>query len=129
MKRIIASALVAGLTFGVMTPPLLAQDKTQVVPLEKVDLVALSTGHRASKITGGTVINDAGDKVGTIDDVIIGSKGNGAYAILSVGGFLGVDSKLVAVDYDSLQVSPDKIVLPGATKDTLQQLPTFSYDQ
>jgi hypothetical protein len=49
--------------------------------------------------------------------------------VLSVGGFLGVDSKLVAVKIDRLSVKPDRIVMAGATKDGLTQMPTYTFSK
>jgi hypothetical protein len=51
------------------------------------------------------------------------------FAIIQVGGFLGLGSRLIAVPYTSLQISDDgrRIVLPGATKQRLEQLPEFKY--
>lgn len=54
--------------------------------------------------------------------------------IISVGGFLGVGTKLVAVPYNQLKLgdtksasSDNKVVMPGATKDSLKALPEFHY--
>jgi hypothetical protein len=49
------------------------------------------------------------------------------FAVLSVGGFLGMGTKYVVVPYTSLQVRDKKMVLPGATKDSLKALPEFKY--
>ena len=51
------------------------------------------------------------------------------FAIIQVGGFLGVGSRFVAVPYSSLQISDDgsRIVLPGATKQQLEGLREFKY--
>jgi hypothetical protein len=51
------------------------------------------------------------------------------FAIIQVGGFLGLGSRLIAVPYTSLQISDDgrRIVLPGATKQQLEQLQEFKY--
>jgi len=51
------------------------------------------------------------------------------FAVLQIGGFLGIGSKLVAVPYNSLQITPgaSKIVLPGASKSALERLPEFKY--
>jgi hypothetical protein len=46
-------------------------------------------------------------------------------AVLSVGGFLGVGSRLVAVPFPDLQVETDRVVLPGATKVSLENLSAF----
>jgi hypothetical protein len=47
--------------------------------------------------------------------------------VISVGGFLGVGSKLVAVPYDQLKVERDKITLPGASEASLKGLPDYHY--
>ncbi len=47
--------------------------------------------------------------------------------MLSIGGFLGMDTHLVVVPYASLKLVENKIVLPGGTKDTLKMLPEFKY--
>ena len=48
-------------------------------------------------------------------------------AILSVGGFLGVGSKLVSVPYTDLHIHNGKVVLGAATKESLTALPAFNY--
>jgi hypothetical protein len=65
---------------------------------------------------------------GKIDDIII-DQNNVMFAVLQVGGFLGVGSHLVAVPYDSLKVAEDgkKVELPGASKDELKKLAEFKY--
>jgi hypothetical protein len=51
------------------------------------------------------------------------------FAVLQVGGFLGVGARLTAVPYDSLVIDDkgQKITLPGATKDELKKLSEFNY--
>ena len=51
--------------------------------------------------------------------------------MISVGGFLGIGAKLVAVPFDRLQAaggSNNRWTLAGATKDSLGSLPTFTYE-
>ena len=93
----------------------------------KIDVVKVATGFRASKIIGETVVNDANETVGKVDDLIIVPDGKVPFLILSVGGFLGIGDKLVAVPYDSLKMQDKKLLLTGATKDTLKDLPAFKY--
>ena len=64
--------------------------RPQTVTLMKVDPQTLATGYRSSKIVGSTVVNDANQTVGSIDDLIITPGGQAPYAVLSVGGFLGL---------------------------------------
>ena len=103
-----------------------AQGAPQTVQLAKVDVVKTATGYRASKVIGETVVNDANETVGKVDDIIIGTD-KMPYAVLSVGGFLGVGTKLVVLPYDSLSTTGSKLTMPGATKDALKALPEFKY--
>jgi hypothetical protein len=98
------------------------------VALVVVDVVAVADGYRVSKLRGTTVINPANEKIGSLDDLIVG-KDRVLFAIIQVGGFLGIGSHLVAVPYTSLQISDDgkHVVLPGATKEQLKNLPEFKY--
>ena len=127
MRIVLATATVA--TAAALTMPLvvLAQGAPQTVQLVKVDVVKLSTGYRASKVIGSSVVNEAGDTVGKIDDIIVGADGKAPFVVLSVGGFLGVGDKLVALPYEQMRTNGKKIVLPGATKDSLKSLPQFKY--
>jgi PRC-barrel domain len=93
----------------------------------KVDPASLTTGYRTSKVVGSTVVNEANETVGTIDDLIVTPSEKVPFAVLSVGGFLGLGTKYVVVPYNSLQVRDKKMMLPGATKDSLKALPEFKY--
>jgi PRC-barrel domain len=79
------------------------------------------------KNTHRTVVNEANETVGTIDDLIVTPSEKVPFAVLSVGGFLGMGTKYVVVPFSSLQVHDKKMVLPGATKDSLKALPEFKY--
>jgi sporulation protein YlmC with PRC-barrel domain len=121
-------ATVLAATTAVATPVIVwAQGTPQTVQLTKVDVVKVATGFRASKVIGSSVYNDAGDTVGKIDDVIIGEGGKDPFVVLSVGGFLGIGDKLVVLPYAQLKTMDHKIVMPGATKEALKDLPTFKY--
>jgi hypothetical protein len=121
---------------------------------------------------GATVYNDADQRIGTVDDLIVGQDGKINTAVLSVGGFLGIGGKLVRVPYDQLRleerltvgaelapvastgapttapgstardvpagtpapraatppnVTITRIVLPGASKESVTAMPKFDY--
>jgi hypothetical protein len=101
---------------------------SQGVQLVKVDVSLVGKGYRASKLIGTTVTNDKNERVGKIDDIII-DRNNVMFAVLQVGGFLGVGSRLVAIPYDSLKIADDgkKVQLPGASKEELKKLAEFKY--
>jgi PRC-barrel domain len=98
------------------------------VELVVVDVVAVADGYRASKLRGATVVNPKNEKLGELDDLIVG-KDRVLFAIIEVGGFLGLGSHLIALPYSSLQISDGgrRIVLPGATKERVKSLPEFKY--
>ena len=100
------------------------------VALVKVDLSVVMQGYRISKVIGSNVVNDKNEKVGTIDDVIADKdKKQLSFAVLQVGGFLGLGGRLVAVPFDNLVIDDKerKVTLPGATKDELKKLSEFNY--
>lgn len=70
--------------------PAFAQGAAQSVGLVKVDVRTVATGYRSSKIVGSTVVNEANETVGKVDDLIVTPDNKVPFAILSVGGFLGV---------------------------------------
>ena len=111
-----------------LSAPAFSQGAPQTVTLMKVDPATLATGYRTSKVVGSTVVNEANETVGTIDDLIVTPTEKVPFAVLSVGGFLGMGSKYVVVPFSSLQVKNKKMVLPGATKDSLKALPEFKYN-
>jgi sporulation protein YlmC with PRC-barrel domain len=91
-----------------------------------------SGGMRASKIVGSSVYNDKDEKVGSIDDIVIGNDKT-LHAVISVGGILGVGARMVEVPFDKLQFgnvtgsSDNRIVMPGVTKDVLNAMPEYHY--
>src|SRR6201996_339357 len=60
---------------------------------------------RASKLGGVNVYNEANEKIGDINDVILDKVGKVENVILGVGGFLGMGEHYVAVAYDKLKWS------------------------
>ncbi len=127
MNRTLNVALAATIALSLATPAAFAQGKPQTVAIVKVDPQTVATGYRTSKVVGATVKNEANETVGTIDDLIVTPNEKVPFAVLSVGGFLGMGSKYVVVPYTSLQLSENHITLPGATKDALKALPEFKY--
>jgi hypothetical protein len=123
MRALAGPALAVMLTFT--TSAALPQAGVSLV---KVDLSVVGQGYRMSKLLGSSVINDKSEKIGTLDDVISDKKQLN-FAILQVGGFLGVGGRLVAVPYESLVIDDkgQKITLPGASKEALKNLTEFHY--
>lgn len=93
-------------------------------------LYATSDGQlRMGKIVGASVYNDQKQSIGTVDDVLMSSNDKATTAVLSVGGFLGMGSKLVSVPFNQLKVENDRIVMPGATKASLTGMPEYKFNK
>jgi hypothetical protein len=127
MKKImlLASAVMIGV--GLLAAHAKAQGVPQSVEIAKVDVQKMAAGYRASKVIGSSVLNEANETIGKIDDLLVTRDGKEPYAVLSIGGFLGMGTRMVVVRYDSLKFADNKIVLPGGSKDGLKMLPAFQY--
>jgi hypothetical protein len=124
---LLASAAMIGVAF--LTAHAKAQGVPQTVEIAKVDVQKVAAGYRASKVIGSSVLNEANETIGKIDDLLVTRDGKEPYVVLSIGGFLGMGTHMVVIRYDSLNFADNKIVLPGGTKDGLKMLPTFQYSQ
>jgi sporulation protein YlmC with PRC-barrel domain len=126
------NTLIAGL-MGVMMAVAAVDVAAQVagstttgVTVEELKTIAL--GWSAKKqILGKPVYNDKDEKVGDVDDLIIAPDSSVSYAIIGVGGFLGLGERQVAIPVNRFKNSEGRIVLPGAIKDALQAMPSFQY--
>jgi sporulation protein YlmC with PRC-barrel domain len=85
-------------------------------------------GYRASKLMGTSVTNEKNEKIGTLSDLVV-ARDRLLFAVLEVGGFLGMGAHLVAVPYETLVINDEgrDIRLPGASKDELKKLPEVRF--
>jgi PRC-barrel domain len=127
MNKAMILASAAMLSVALLSGGAQAQGTPQTVDLVKIDVHKLAAGYRASKVMGSSVVNDADETIGKIDDILVSSNGKEPYAVLSIGGFLGMGTHLVVVPYDTLKFAEKKVVLPGGTKEGLKMLPEFKY--
>ena len=129
MKKTMLLASAAMIGFGFLAVHAKAQGVPQTVEIAKVDVQKVAAGYRASKVIGSNVVNEANETIGKIDDLLVTRDGKEPYAVLSIGGFLGMGTHMVVVRYDSLKFADNKVVLPGGTKDGLKMLPAFQYSK
>lgn len=129
-SRPVIARSIAGLATMIMTlaPALVPVASAAPVQLIVVNVVQVASGYRASKLRGVAVSNEQNQKIGDLDDLVVG-RDRVLFAIVQVGGFLGIGSHLIAVPYSSLQINEDgsRIVLPGATREQVKGLPEFKY--
>jgi len=127
VKKLMVLARAAMIGMALVPGGVGAQGTPQTIELVKVDVKKLAAGYRSSKVVGSSVVNDANETIGKIDDLLVSSDGKQPYAVLSIGGFLGVGTHLVVVPYETLKFADKRMILPGGTKEGLRMLPEFKY--
>lgn len=98
-----------------------------------VEMDTVVHGWSARKdLLNKTVTNDQKEKIGKIEDMIVSRSTDAqlpvaSFAIIGVGGFLGVGKNDVAIPMEQIKLEDKQLVLPGATKAALKALPRFEY--
>jgi PRC-barrel domain len=84
-------------------------------------------GEQLESVLGIEALSSTGDDMGRIVDIIVDRSGQIRAAIIDFGGFLGVGSRKIAVDWRSLHFDPKKAgsVVVNLTKDQLRVAPVY----
>ena len=89
-------------------------------------MIEITVPKRVSDILKTTVENGRGEKLGTIQDLMVGVDGHLKYAILSHGGFLGIGDVLIPIPFDALTQGSEKgTALLDVDKQTLEKALNF----
>jgi sporulation protein YlmC with PRC-barrel domain len=92
--------------------------------------------YRASDLIGATVLDDRGEGVAKVDDIVVSTEDDRLHVVLAVGGFLGFGAKRISMPFDGLQVTSDdgiprvRIPMTGEQLDRLvESRPPFNYER
>ena len=112
----------------------LGRDRTDDVTREETGKLI-----SADKVQGTAVYNTAGDRLGTIDSIMLNKRsGEVAYAVMSFGGFLGIGERYHPLPWDVLtydvelggySVNMNKDQLSGAPNYSRDELSSFDFDR
>ncbi len=81
---------------------------------------------RADELIGKDVVNRNGNQVGDLENIVVDRQTNQPYAVVEVGGVLGIGAKNVVIPFDQLQVGEDKITLMSQkSEDDLKTMPAY----
>jgi len=121
--------VLVGLVVAALAADSVAQTAgSTLIAISETELREVAVGWSAKKeIIGKDVYNDTGNKIGEVTDLIVSPSRKVTYAILGVGGFLGMGEHNVAVPVGGFKQEQGRIVLAGATKDALKAAPKFEY--
>jgi sporulation protein YlmC with PRC-barrel domain len=96
-------------------------------PIPGIDHAALAGSARAGKLIGSYVYK--GDtSIGKIEDVLVDlDHGATTAVILSLGGFLGIGEKLVAVPVNQIKSGSEARFITDLTEEQLAGAPAFDF--
>lgn len=86
----------------------------------------------ANAMIGAKIRNEAKDTVGAVEDLYLDGQGAIKTVVVSVGGFLGIGAKDVAIKWSDLKQSRDGkslVLLTSLSKDDLKALPDYSAER
>lgn len=87
-----------------------------------------ANGTHASNLIGADVKTAKDEEVGTVNDLIIDEKGQVVAIVVSVGGFLGMGEKDVAIGWDDVTrsvIADDNELQIKSTREGLMSAPEF----
>ena len=123
MKKLIsAAALAIGISTGAFAQ---TAGPTQV-------FIASPTGTTVANFYKQNVYDQADNKIGDVDDLLVDQKGQITAVLVGVGGFLGMGEKDVAIPFSALHASEKNnkwYLVLNTTKDALKAAPGFKYDK
>jgi sporulation protein YlmC with PRC-barrel domain len=104
MQKLLAAALLSAAVFSV---PAYAQTADRAAPAATTagshEKMALKGNWRASKLMGLDVYNEANEKLGDVNELILDKNGKVSAVVIGVGGFLGMGEHDIAVSMDKLK--------------------------
>jgi sporulation protein YlmC with PRC-barrel domain len=116
-------------SFAVLSAPSQAQVAgSQSLGISVEESTAILNGWSVRKsIMNKPVVNENGQRVGVIHDIIVAPDKSVSFAIVAASQFAGVSHHDVAIPIEQLDIVDGKIVLAGATKAAIKALPEFAY--
>lgn len=107
-------AIIAALGLGFAGPAMAEDSEGNASEQSQID--ASTEAHDLSSIQPSMLENKSlkdrtGEDIGDISDIVMDKSGKQRYAVVSVGDFLGIGGKSVAVPFDQLELEGDNLIL------------------
>ena len=117
---------------GVYAPAAARDPKATAAATESTGDFNAHGAVSGNALIGAKVHNAAKETVGSVEDVYLDAKGAVDSVVVSVGGFLGVGTKDVAVKWSDLKIGRDGkslMLTTDWTKDSLKAMPDYKYER
>lgn len=126
MQKLLAAALLSAAVFSAPAYAQSPQPADRAAPAATTtssqEKMALKGNWRASKLMGLDVYNEANEKLGDINELILDKNGKVAAVVIGVGGFLGMGEHDIAVSMDKLKFMEEPVrtssTAPATTRET-----------
>src|SRR3954468_6541658 len=124
MKKLVAIALLSTAIAGGAAYAQTAQPADRAAPAATAspassDKMIMKGKWRASKLMGLDVYNEANEKLGDVNELILDKDGKVSAVVIGVGGFLGMGEHDIAVTMDKLKFVEEPVrtssTAPAAT--------------
>jgi sporulation protein YlmC with PRC-barrel domain len=113
MQKVLAAALLSAAVFSAPAYAQTAQPTDRAAPAATTagsqEKMALKGNWRASKLIGLDVYNEANEKLGDINELILDKNGKVNAVVIGVGGFLGMGEHDIAVSMDKLKFMEEPV--------------------
>jgi sporulation protein YlmC with PRC-barrel domain len=110
-----ATTMLAGVAFA-QTPSATTNQTTTAPKAAMSDSSSFQGDWRTSKVVGLKVYNDQNEDIGSINDLLTDKSGNIKAAVISVGGFLGMGSRLVAIPFEKIKFVNEPVPSTGTAQ-------------
>ena len=122
MQKVLAAALLSAAVFSAPAYAQTAQPTDRAAPAATTagsqEKMALKGNWRASKLMGLDVYNEANEKLGDINELILDKNGKVNAVVIGVGGFLGMGEHDIAVSMDKLKFVEEPVRTSSTTPAT-----------
>jgi sporulation protein YlmC with PRC-barrel domain len=123
-RSLAAALLGTTLLFSAAT----AQSPTTTTSNDKTATINSQGQWRSSKLIGVEVYNQANEKLGSVEDLIINTNGNIGSVVVSVGGFLGMGEHNISVLFDKLTWVNEAVRTTTSSNTSSATTPTATAD-
>lgn len=133
VKTVLLGSLMAS-AFALTAATASAEENTTAMEATYLNVAPQGTFH-ADDLTGNNVRSSVEDdeEIGTISDLVIDEDGQIVAVVVSVGGFMGMGDKDVAIEWDSLELTQDEdgddyVIRVSATQEALEEAEEYDRD-
>ncbi|WP_128926437.1 PRC-barrel domain-containing protein [Bradyrhizobium guangxiense] len=119
---LLSTAVVGGAAFAQSAQP--ADRAAPAATAQPADKMMLKGNWRASKLMGLNVYNEANEKLGDINELLVDKNGKINAVVIGIGGFLGMGEHDIAVSMDKLEFVEEPVRTSSTSTTTTRETTT-----